>query len=589
MLGRGRGRSRDASRRAERPPRIARTVFAVAGRGISYTGAMALARVGRYEVTGKPSPDAGGIRYPAFDTLLLRDVYVRSLTPSLWRDEKVREHFLLQARHAARLRHPNIAGLLDVVEHEGRVYQVLPREQGMNLDLLVRKTRGLAVDEALGIALGLCDGLAYAHAEEVVHGCPRPEVVFLDAEGSPVLHGFEPVTEFADPVLRVGMVVGNARFLAPEAVRREARDCRSDLWSLGAMLWHMLAACYPQSRRDAVGVMEQTVDPRPFRPLSELRPGLPARVTALVARLLEKERDRRPASAEEVGAAIEILLVEGEAPAAGDRTVRLLGGGAGGLRRFAILERLGRGAFGVVFRARERGSGRQVALKILRPDLTEDDRLVARFRREAEAARGLDHPGIVRVYDAGRDGDAHFVVMEYVEGPTLAERVRKPGGLPAGEAAPIARGIAEALAHAHARQVVHRDLKPGNILLRGGREPVLVDFGIAHLGGATRLTQTGEMLGTPCYMAPEQLEGRAADEQADLYSLGAVIYEMLAGAPPYRAESLPALVRLVAEGTPPPLGPEVPEALARLALRLLSRDPAARGAGAAAVAAELAG
>jgi serine/threonine-protein kinase len=143
-----------------------------------------------------------------------------------------------EARRAGHLDDGRQVGL----DHEAERHGAAARAEA-------RERRGFPVDEVLAIALGLCDGLGYAHAEDVVHGCPRPELVYLGADGNPVLHGFEPLAAFADPVLRVGMVVDNAHFLAPEAVRREGRDARTDLWSLGALLYHMLTATYPQTAR----------------------------------------------------------------------------------------------------------------------------------------------------------------------------------------------------------------------------------------------------------------------------------------------------------------------------------------------------
>ncbi|MBI3267941.1 MAG: serine/threonine protein kinase [Planctomycetes bacterium] len=558
---------------------------------------MPLETVGRYRVTGRGRPDHGGIRYPALDTLLGREVVIRTLSNSLAADPAVREHFLRQARHLARLRHPAIAALLDVVELEGRVYQVLPRERGRSLTSDFRHGRApKEPDWVLRLAAGLCDGLSYVHAEHVFHGRVQPAFIFLGEEEEPILHGFEPDLGpggFADPVLKVGTVVENARFLAPEAFRKEPLDARTDLWSLGATLFHLLTGRYPQERRDALGVMEETLDARPCPLLSALLPGVPAGVESLVAALLEKARDRRPESAEAVRSDLERLLAPARAPggeSAAARTVQLLGGGSGGLRRYAILEKAGAGGFGVVFRARERASGRPVALKILRPDLLEDERAVARMRREAEAARALDHPNIVRVLDAGRDADAFYVVMEMVEGPSLAERLRREGRFSWRESARITAGVLDALAHAHGRGVIHRDLKPSNVLLRGGETPVLLDFGIAHLAPATRLTRTGEVLGSPAYMSREQLEGAPADPRSDLYAAGVLLYEMLCGETPFNAPNIPALYRLVAEGNPRAprdRGLDVPEALERFLLRLLSTEPGTRGEGAAAVAEEL--
>ncbi len=545
---------------------------------------MPLEQVGRYRVTGRAYQGKGCLRYPAVDTVLGREVILRTSPSFLSGDAQVQGRLLAQARHLARLRHPNIASLLDVVEADGRVFQVLPRESGKNLAWLVRKGRPAEVDWSLRLAAGLCDGLSYVHAEGVIHGRLAAESVFLREDETPVLVGFEPdSSSIGDPLLLVGTVVENARYLAPEVVRKERADARTDLWSLGVLLFHLLTGHYPQSGRDAVAVMEETSGGKPCPAIATFRDDLPAGVATLVDHLLQKDPARRPRAAEDVHAAIEALLGGEVDPSAAARTVRLPEVRPEGLRRYAILERVGSGAFGVVFRARARETGEMVALKFLRPDLADDPNAAARFRREVEVARAIDHPNVVRVIDAGRDGDAAYVAMEFIDGPSLAARLRSEGRLPWREAARIGAEVLDALAAAHARSVVHRDLKPANIVLRGGETPVILDFGMSHLEDATRLTHVGDVLGTPAYMAPEQIEGRGADPRSDLYAVGAILYEMLAGRPPFSAESLPELCRKVCDSEPPALDADVPDAIRSIAMGLLLKDPGLRSGPAALV------
>ncbi len=549
---------------------------------------MPLDQVGRYKVTGRAYQGKGCLRYPAVDTVLGREVVLRTSPSFLSGDTQVQGRLLAQAKHLARLRHPNIAALLDVVEADGRVFQVLPREKGQSLAWLVRKGRPAEIDWALRLAAGLCDGLSYVHAEGVIHGRLAAESVFLREDESPVLVGFEPDSStIGDPLLRVETVVENSRYLAPEVCRKERADPRTDLWSLGVLLFHLLTGHYPQAARDAVAVMEETSGEKPCRAIATFREDLPAGVAALVDHLLQKDPALRPRAAEDVHAAIEVLLGGEVEPLAAARTVRLVEPRPEGLRRFAILERVGSGAFGVVFRARSRETGETVALKFLRPDVADDPNAAARFRREVEAARAIDHPNVVRVIDAGQDGDAAYVAMEFVEGPSLAARLRREGPLPWREAARIAAEVLDALAAAHARSVVHRDLKPANIVLRGGETPVILDFGMSHLGNATRLTHAGDVLGTPAYMAPEQIEGRGADPRSDLYAVGAILYEMLSGGPPFSAETLPELCRKVCESEPAALDAAIPDAVRSVAMGLLAKDPSRRLGPAADVAAAL--
>lgn len=224
--------------------------------------------------------------------------------------------------------------------------------------------------------------------------------------------------------------------------------------------------------------------------------------------------------------------------------------------RYVTEAPLGRGAWGVVYRARDSIIGRSVALKVIRFDdaLPEVDRreLAARSEREARAAGCLNHPNIVTIHDAGRGSDdaSFYIVMEYVEGTTLRERLSK-GPVPPGEALSIVRQVAAALEYAHGHGIVHRDVKPANILLRTDGVAKLADFGIARMD-SSELTRTGQSMGSPAYMSPEQALGRPVDARSDLFSIGVVLYELLAGRRPFDSESMAALCLQIVNETPPP-------------------------------------
>ena len=213
------------------------------------------------------------------------------------------------------------------------------------------------------------------------------------------------------------------------------------------------------------------------------------------------------------------------------------------LGRYRLDERLATGGSAEVWRARDEQLDRDVAVKLLHPHLLPDERSRDRLAAEARAAAGLSHPGIVGVYDVDTTGDAAAVVFELVDGESLAARLARDGALPEREAARIAAEIGEALFHAHQRGVVHRDVKPGNILIAADGRARLVDFGIARLldEAAERLTVTGTVMGTLRYMAPEQLAGGEIGPRTDIWALGAVQYEMLVGRPPFSAPNQVAL------------------------------------------------
>jgi serine/threonine protein kinase len=260
---------------------------------------------------------------------------------------------------------------------------------------------------------------------------------------------------------------------------------------------------------------------------------------------------------------------------------RVLGG------RYALRGVLGTGGMATVWRATDEVLGREVAVKVLSPQFAADPDFLARFEREARHAAALSHPGLVTVFDSGMDGAEPFIVMELVTGRTLRQVLDEAGMLPAGQAVGIAAAVCEALTAAHAAGLVHRDIKPGNIVLAADGRVKLLDLGIARAEGGTR---TMAVLGTAAYLSPEQASGEPAGPRADLYALGCVLFEMLTGAPPFCADTAVALAyRQVHDDPGPPSArrPGLPARLDWITAQLLAKDPSARPASAAAARAGL--
>jgi serine/threonine protein kinase len=253
------------------------------------------------------------------------------------------------------------------------------------------------------------------------------------------------------------------------------------------------------------------------------------------------------------------------------------------LGKYRILEPLGRGGMARVYRAYHPQLDRYVAVKVLRSDLVEEEEFLARFKREARAVAGLRHPNIVQVFDFDVRGNLYYMVMELLDGDTLAMRLNdhraRGGRMPEGEMVRVLLDVLGGLAYAHGAGMIHRDVKPANILLTRRGEAVLTDFGIAQIIGGTRYTVSGALMGTLAYMAPEQgLEGQC-DARSDLYSTGIVFYEMLTGDPPFDAETpLAILMKHVNDPLPLPRqsDPTIPEAFERVVLKALSKRPVDR-------------
>jgi serine/threonine protein kinase len=258
---------------------------------------------------------------------------------------------------------------------------------------------------------------------------------------------------------------------------------------------------------------------------------------------------------------------------------------------YVLLEEVGRGGMGVVFRAQQTSLDREVAVKmILRGNLaTQAER--DRFRAEAEAAARLEHPNIVQVFEVGQQGESPYFSLQYIEGPTLAERLRE-GPLTAREAARILVKVARAVEVAHQAGILHRDLKPSNILLDAAVEPYVTDFGLAKRDADATLTRTGAVIGTPAYMSPEQAAGIREDvgPKSDVYSLGSILYHMLTGRPPFQAASAVDVLLMVREQDPAPprvVNPRADRDLEMIALRCLQKPPDLRYSSAASLADDL--
>jgi len=255
--------------------------------------------------------------------------------------------------------------------------------------------------------------------------------------------------------------------------------------------------------------------------------------------------------------------------------------------RYRIERPLGQGGMATVYLAHDEELDRPIALKILADNLAGDATFRDRFEREARLAARLSHPNVVRVFDVGESDGRPFIVMEYVEGDTLADELVRHGPLPPARAVELALQICSGLEAAHASGLVHRDVKPRNLLLRPDGVLKIADFGIARAAESTRVTEIGTILGTAAYLAPEQAQGLEATPAADLYSVGAVLYELLTGQVPYTATSLVELTAKQQAGPPAPIA-GAPALLELAVIRCLEPDPSERPASAAALAAELA-
>lgn len=247
--------------------------------------------------------------------------------------------------------------------------------------------------------------------------------------------------------------------------------------------------------------------------------------------------------------------------------------------RYRLTEQIGMGGMAIVYRAVDLRTGHNVAVKVLRPEYNEDTEFISRFQREAEAASKMTHHNIVNLLDVGMDGDNRYLVMEYVQGKTLKSVIQERGKLSPALAGQIAIRILSALEHAHRNGIIHRDIKPQNILVHADGHIKVADFGIARIANSSTLTKGDNVMGSVHYFSPEQARGEGANATSDIYSTGIVLYEMLTGRVPYDGDNPVAVAMQHLHATPIPiqnLAPDVPPALVRVCMKAMEKNPAQR-------------
>ena len=258
--------------------------------------------------------------------------------------------------------------------------------------------------------------------------------------------------------------------------------------------------------------------------------------------------------------------------------------------RYVLVEQIGVGGMAIVYRAIDRNTGHPVAVKVLKPEFNRDAEFVSRFQREAEAASKMIHHNIVNLLDVGMDGDNRFLIMEHVKGQTLKEVILEHGRLGAPTAAQIAIRILSALQHAHKNGIIHRDIKPQNILMNAEGHVKVADFGIARMANTSTLTRGDSVMGSVHYFSPEQAQGQGCDVTSDIYSVGVTLYEMLTGRVPFDGDSPVAIAMQHLHAQPEDIhhfAPDVPDAICHVCLKAMEKNPAYRYASAREMAAEL--
>ncbi|MGI8938948.1 MAG: serine/threonine-protein kinase [Iamia sp.] len=472
---------------------------------------------------------------------------------------------------------PGLDPILDGGVASGRGWWVTPAG-GRSLD----QDRPGSLAEAIAVGVGLATALGRVHAAGLVHGRVALDTVQLVATGARL--ELNPVP----PVAPMAPGDGSARpHVPPEVLEGQPWTPPGDLWALGSVLYQLIEGDPPFAREAARGALEVLMAVTLGGSVTFHRPDVDEGLRRALLRALDADPAHRPTASAfgavlvtTTGAPLASRLdtvtpggVEApdlDDPATGSEVGRPLGSG------YLLTEPLGRGAMGRVWRGVRRSDGTAMAVKVLRPELADDPEQVARFLAERNALRAVVDDRVVRVHDLVVEGSVLAIVMDLVDGGDLRTAMGSEGPISPGRAATLLAGVAGGLAAVHRAGIVHRDVKPENVLMTAGEPPVrLTDFGVARIVDGATLTRPTQLIGTPDYVAPELVAGRQPSPAADIYALGIMTYEVLVGRRPFVGPTQAAVLRAHLDEPPMP-PPDIAPALWQVLAACLAKDPERR-------------
>ena len=572
-------------------------------------------RVREYQVLELVGRGGMGAVYRAQHVLLQQDRAIKVVARRPADDHDFIERFIREARVLARLKDEHLVRLYEFWEERGQLFMALEFLRGESVAERLRRRIRLPLAEAIAIARQAALGLQTAHQGQVVHRDISPDnLQIVKGAGAEVVKvmdfGIAKALEEVHRELTANLFLGKFEYASPEQCgfgleRGETIDWRSDIYSLGVTLFKMATGLLPFEAGTPQGyLVKHATEAAPSPSAMAPSAGLPVELDRLVLRALMKRRQERQQSMAEFIRELDGIPIP-EPTLAAAPTVEVAtpspggallpspspspegsSGPTGGLksgeafaRKYVITSRLGEGGMGVVYRAVDRILNEPVALKVISSRFVEGD-AVERLKREVVLARRVAHPNVCRIYDIGEsDAGAHYVSMEFVEGRSLGRLLKEKGILPLREGIPLIRQVLEGLSAAHAVNVIHRDLKPDNIMVTPQGHAVILDFGLSLAEDSERVTRAGFVIGTPHYMAPEQVTGQGVDTRCDLYAVGVLLFRMCTGRLPFTSTNTLEILRSQMEEAPPRptfINAAISPLLESIILKALEKDKAAR-------------
>jgi serine/threonine protein kinase len=574
-------------------------------------------RFGKYVIERLLGRGGMGSVYLARQTDLDRLAVIKVIAPELAREPGTVERLHREAKTAARVSSDHVVQVYEtgvVQVYERGVDREIPfiameYVEGESAAELLKKKGKLGWQEATRLALAAAKGLKAAHEKGVLHRDVKPANILVAKDGRVKVADFGIAKDVGKDAARdgsatgSGVILGSPFYMAPEQADGKAIDARADIYALGVTLYEMLSGRVPFQGETTFKTLSLVMS-APVPPLRPQVPDLPPAVEKACLALMARDRDARPKTTEEVVQLLSaaekppprnanIATVDIE-PEGGDHVAKLRARLGKELPEYAIESELGRGGVGVVFKARHKPTNEVVALKILMMAELASPKQRARFEEEAEITKRIKHPGIVPVRQIGTTGGLPYFTMKYIDGQDLAAYIQSPT-FDRDKGLALLKEVANAVQGAHALGVVHRDLKPENVIIeKSSGRPYVLDFGLAKSTDANekKLTVTGALLGTPYYMSYEQALGkhREVDARTDVWALGAILYVMLTGKPPFDGDSAGELFAKIIKEEPRPchfVRPGVPRSLEKVALKSLRKSKDERQPDAGAFAKEL--